>query len=232
MPPTAQHSFGHVPSNCGKALLAFQITLAVIAPQPRHNERVVLGQTQRVEKQSRDAPVARCHRVIGRFQRRIEGNPHAAQLLTAPPPRSFANRSSVAIRGCSSSVRASRRALRALLSMTYVFGGIKEIRHPEEAARAAVSKDARGRSSPIGGLWKFPGGYERGSGDSPKRWARKAIPLCMSKSRRTRASPAAPSCCRSAGELIWFSSAAANWWPSLGSTRRPVLALSISSVIP
>ena len=47
-------------------------------------------------------------------------------------------------------LRPSRRALRALLRMRYTFDKIKKIPHPEEAARAAVSKDALRRSSRLG----------------------------------------------------------------------------------
>jgi hypothetical protein len=49
-------------------------------------------------------------------------------------------------------LRPSRRARWALLRMRKAFDGIKKIPHPEETAKAVVSKDARCRSSRLGFL--------------------------------------------------------------------------------
>src|SRR6266446_10335334 len=62
-------------------------------------------------------------------------------------PWYHAARLSIDAKRCISVVRASRRALRALLSMRYIFDGIKKCPHPEEAAQGSALCAARGQAS-------------------------------------------------------------------------------------
>ncbi len=59
----------------GEPRLPRRIAVAVIAAQPRGDKRLVPGQAQGLEqKQLRDSAVARRDRVVGRLQRRVEGD--------------------------------------------------------------------------------------------------------------------------------------------------------------
>ena len=75
-------------------------------------------------------------------------HPSLSRLIRWVSPRGWAR---IGMKGCRTGLRPSRRRLRQLLRMRVGLDGIKKIPHPEEAATAAVSKDARCRS----GRWQF-----------------------------------------------------------------------------
>ena len=91
------------PPEAPDAALAHGIAGAIVAAQAARQLDRDAGQAQRLDQRARHAPVARRDRVVGRLQRRVEGDrpAHAAirSACSSTPPRRAASRSRPRLHG-------------------------------------------------------------------------------------------------------------------------------------